>query len=92
MIKQAVIIRYEDKPVMVLPITTFQSAEDFVKFEKECRDNFKELIESNEHKFAGLLVTVINQQKQIDILKAEVKYVKGEITEEEYTKLIGEGE
>ena len=92
MIKQAVIIRYEDKPVMVLPITTFQSAEDFVKFEKECRDNLKELIDSNERKFAGLLVRVINQQKQIDILKAEIKYVKGEITEEEYTKLIGEGE
>ena len=92
MIKQAVIIRYNDKPVYCGAITTFQSAEDFVKFEKECRDNLKELIESNERKFAGLLDTVINQQKQIDILKAEVKYVKGEITEEEYTKLIGEGE
>ena len=92
MIKQTVIIKLENKPVMVLPITTFQSAEDYAKFELECKKNFEEFVESRKS-----IIEELNQQnflngKEIERLKTELKYQKGEITEEEYQKLIGEGE
>lgn len=92
MIKQAVIIKHEDKPIMVLPITTFQSAEDYVKFEQECNNNIQELKQSKENSRLELALAVMDLKNQIDDLKVEIKYLKGEITEEEYTKLIGEGE
>ena len=92
MIKQAVIIKYNDKPVMVLPITTFQSAEDYAKFEKECKQNFEKFIEDKKGVIEELNQGIFSNDKRIQKLEAEIKYIKGELTEEEYTKLIGEGE
>lgn len=92
MIKQAVIIRYNDKPVMVLPITTFQSAEDYAKFELECRKNIEQLISSKNEVEEGHKKLVKDCMKRITRLEIELRFQKGEITEEEYNELIGEGE
>lgn len=92
MIKQAVIITANDKPIMVLPVTTFQSAEDYVKFEQECKKNYAELKKSQDDKELGVSLDLIELKNRIDNLQVELSYQKGEITEEEYLKLIGKGE
>ena len=89
MIKQAVIIRYEDKPVMCCAITTFQSAEDFAKFERECKHNFEEFARIRDSKIEELYNKLVEANEKIFKLECENKYNRGEITEKEFNELCG---
>lgn len=80
MVKQAVIIRYEEKPIAVLPVITFQSAEDYVRFERECKLNYEELLS----KLSELKNRLSDCETEICNLKLRGQFDRGEITEEEY--------
>lgn len=84
MIKQAVIIRFNDLPIVCSSIVSFSSPEEFRKMEKECKDNADKLLQAELGKIAELCDEIEILDKKIALQELEILLLRGKITKEEY--------
>ena len=68
--KSAVIIKVNDKPVVVAQVVKYEIL-DLMKAQQEAGENFKEFLNGYEGRIKSL-------EEKVSLLEQEVKYLKGE--------------
>ena len=70
MLKKFVVIEYEEKPILVVPVTEGET-KDFIDLKKQAKENRENLVLELKGKIDDL-------EKEVAALKSEIKYLKGE--------------
>ena len=68
--KSAVIIKVNDKPIVVAQVVKYEIL-DLMKAQQEAGENFKEFLNGYEGRIKAL-------EEKVSLLEQEVKYLKGE--------------
>jgi len=77
MIKEAVVLKINDKPIACLDIKKFDDPKDFNELQAECEKNKKELLELFK-----------DFEKRLNKLELRLARDEGEITEEEFNGMV----
>ena len=82
-----VLINDKKQPIAILDIKTFKDDKSYHELKEKAEKNYaKEVEEKNE-----LIGLVKDLRYEVVCLKAQIKYDHGEITKEEYERIIVEG-
>lgn len=77
MVKQAIIIRAGEKPILCSSVVVFKNPEEFKKVEKECKDNLDQLLSLKDERIKEI-------EKSLKLACLEIDLLRGRISDEEY--------
>lgn len=82
---KGIVIEFKGKPIMVVREIEFKDSREFIVKQNECQNNMRELLQDQEKQEKKIVELESNQIK----MNAQIRYLSGEITEQECNEICG---